>query len=169
MLWSVHCLFIAVSSSWAPLVKREHSLNTESLKRSTLQRELQNLTSLLLVISCAVLRLLSVPCPNSALFSNDVFICFTDVKPLQGFPSQSFHLSTAVQGEERRNRLHLLRVELCQNKIDRAGVIERKMLFKRSLQFGFHILGSEVPGGSLHEMGKPRKILLTRLTSSPYF
>ena len=43
------------------------------------------------------------------------------------------------------------------------------MLFKRSLQFGFQILGSEVPRGSLHEMGKPRKILLARLTSIPYF
>ena len=48
--------------------KEEHSL-----KRSTLQRELRNLTSQSLVISCAVLRLLSVPCPNSAPFSNDVF------------------------------------------------------------------------------------------------
>ena len=74
--------------------KEEHSL-----KRSTLQRELRNLTSQSLVISCAVLRLLSVPCPNSAPFSIDVFICFTDVKPLQGFLSQSFHLSTIVQEE----------------------------------------------------------------------
>lgn len=129
----IHCCIFFLSS---PGEEKEHSLNMETLKRSILQRQLQNLTSQSLVISCAILRLLSVPCPNSAPFSNDAFICFTDVKPLQGFPSQSFHLSPIVQGQERRNRLHLLRVELYQNKIDRAGVIEGKMLFKRSLQFG---------------------------------
>lgn len=122
-----------------PGEEKEHSLNMESLKRSTWQTESQNLTSQSPVISCTILRVLGVPCTNSAPFSGDVFIHFTDVKPLQGFSSQSFHLSTALQGEEGRNHLHILRAELCRNGIDRAGVIEGKMLFKRSIQFGVHV------------------------------
>ena len=86
-----------------PGKEKEHSLNMESFKRSTLQRESQNLTSQSLVISCTILRLLGVPCTNSAPFSGDVFIHFTDVKPLQGFSSQSFHLSAVLQGEEGGN------------------------------------------------------------------
>lgn len=130
----IHCCIFFLSS---PGEEKEHSLNMETLKKE--EHFTKAITKSHFTITADFMcrsETVEVPCPNSAPFSNDAFICFTDVKPLQGFPSQSFHLSPIVQGEERRNRLHLLRVELYQNKIDRAGVIEGKMLFKRSLQFG---------------------------------